>query len=51
MIDLIHINGQICKNCNEINAADIIIALMVFFLILLLTKIVKYFKSQKIDDK
>ena len=51
MNDLIHISGQICKNCNEINAADFIIALIVFFLILLFSKIVKYLRQQKIDDK
>jgi hypothetical protein len=45
MHDLIHISGQICRNCNEIQLTDLLVGFMICFLIVFISKLVKRIKS------
>jgi hypothetical protein len=45
MNDLININGHICKNCNEINVTDYTIGLIILFLFILISKIIKHLRA------
>jgi hypothetical protein len=47
MVDVIHISGQICKNCNEIPLTDLLVGFMICLTIVFMSKLVKRIKFRK----